>query len=158
EKAGVLEIEMNAVSGNPWWTLPENFDVPLLFFMKDNSNTLIQPDRQFTASVQTQITVAGPHNAKGVILLGPFSSKQDEMDRLVCPGKKSPHNAPLLLTISWEPPPLCSQKGAQFCSTMFSHSQLYDGSKDDDIQLEYRSAALNPPWRLLLSSRLQHTI
>lgn len=34
EKAGVLEIEMNAVSGNPWWTLPENFDVPLLFFMK----------------------------------------------------------------------------------------------------------------------------
>lgn len=35
-----------------------------IYLLYTNSNTLIQPDRQFTASVQTQITVAGPHNAK----------------------------------------------------------------------------------------------
>ncbi|XP_076413215.1 KH homology domain-containing protein 1-like [Peromyscus maniculatus bairdii] len=74
---------MDGVNKNAWWTLPENFDVPLVTFIDEaqgehifghldlylsriqlHSNTLIQMERWFTASGQTRVTVVGPLRAK----------------------------------------------------------------------------------------------
>lgn len=37
KKVQMLEEEVNAITKNPWCTLPENFDVPLMFLMKKNT-------------------------------------------------------------------------------------------------------------------------
>ncbi|XP_059137405.1 KH homology domain-containing protein 1-like [Peromyscus eremicus] len=74
---------MDGFNENAWWTLPENFDVPLVTFIDEaqeehifgpedlylrrielHSNTLIQLERWFTASGQTRVTVVGPLRAK----------------------------------------------------------------------------------------------
>ncbi|XP_052599751.1 KH homology domain-containing protein 1-like [Peromyscus californicus insignis] len=74
---------MDGFNENAWWTLPENFDAPLVTFIDEaqeehifghedlhlrsielHSNTLIQLERWFTASGQTRVTVVGPLRAK----------------------------------------------------------------------------------------------
>ncbi|XP_037055464.1 KH homology domain-containing protein 1-like [Peromyscus leucopus] len=78
---------MDGINENAWWTLPENFDAPLVTFIDEaqeehifvvcsghedlylrsielHSNTLIQLERWFTASGQTRVTVVGPLRAK----------------------------------------------------------------------------------------------
>ncbi|XP_036024005.1 LOW QUALITY PROTEIN: KH homology domain-containing protein 1-like [Onychomys torridus] len=76
-------MEMDGVNENAWWTLPENFDAPLVTFIDEaqekhifghedlhlrsielHSHTLIQLERWFTASGQTRVTVVGPLRAK----------------------------------------------------------------------------------------------
>nr|XP_042126409.1 KH homology domain-containing protein 1-like isoform X1 [Peromyscus maniculatus bairdii] len=76
-------MKMDAINENAWWTLPENFDAPLVTFIDEaqeehifghddlylrsielHSNTLIQLERWFTASGQTRVTVVGPLRAK----------------------------------------------------------------------------------------------
>ncbi|XP_028723938.1 KH homology domain-containing protein 1-like [Peromyscus leucopus] len=76
-------MEMDGFNENAWWTLPENFDAPLVTFIDEaqdqqifghedlhlrsielHSNTLIQLERWFTASGQTRVTVVGPPRAK----------------------------------------------------------------------------------------------
>ncbi|XP_028723940.1 putative KHDC1-like protein [Peromyscus leucopus] len=76
-------MEMDGFNENSWWTLPENFDDPLVTFIDEaqeehifghedlhlrsielHSNTLIQLERWFTASGQTRVTVVGPIRAK----------------------------------------------------------------------------------------------
>ena len=38
----MLEIEIDVVNENPWWTLPENSDVPLVFFMEEDHVVAIE--------------------------------------------------------------------------------------------------------------------
>ncbi|XP_037055467.1 putative KHDC1-like protein [Peromyscus leucopus] len=88
-----LLMDIDGVNENACWTLPENFDVPLVTFIDEaqeehifeilflyfvcsghedlhlrsielHSNTLIQLERWFTASGQTRVTVVGPLRAK----------------------------------------------------------------------------------------------
>ncbi|XP_076413220.1 KH homology domain-containing protein 1-like [Peromyscus maniculatus bairdii] len=78
-----LLMDIDGFNENAWWTLPENFDVPLVTFIDEaqgehifghedgylrsielHSNTLIQLERWFTASGQTRVTVVGPLRAK----------------------------------------------------------------------------------------------
>lgn len=39
----MLQLEMNGVNKNPWWTLPKIFDVPLVFFMEEDHVVAIEP-------------------------------------------------------------------------------------------------------------------
>ncbi|XP_059137408.1 KH homology domain-containing protein 1-like [Peromyscus eremicus] len=74
---------MDGFNENAWWTLPENFDAPLVTFIDEaqeehifghedlhlrrievHSNTLIQLERWFSTSGQTRVTVVGPLRAK----------------------------------------------------------------------------------------------
>ncbi|XP_037055466.1 putative KHDC1-like protein [Peromyscus leucopus] len=78
-----LLMDIDGVNENACWTLPENFDVPLVTFIDEaqeehifghedlylrsiqlHSNTLIQLERWFTSSGQTRVTVVGPLRAK----------------------------------------------------------------------------------------------
>ncbi|XP_076413211.1 KHDC1-like protein [Peromyscus maniculatus bairdii] len=78
-----LLMDIDGFHENAWWTLPENFDDPLVTFIDEaqeehifghedlylrsielHSNTLIQLERWFTASGQTRVTVVGPLRAK----------------------------------------------------------------------------------------------
>ncbi|XP_069868270.1 KH homology domain-containing protein 1-like [Dipodomys merriami] len=66
-----------------WWTWPENFDAPLVFYLTEqqekdifghgdaflpciekHSHTLIQLEPWFTATGHTQVTVVGPPKAR----------------------------------------------------------------------------------------------
>ncbi|KAL1764322.1 KH-likey domain-containing protein 1 [Sigmodon hispidus] len=76
-------MEANGVNENAWWTVPKNFEDPLMMFIDEgqeelifghgdlylrrievHSNTLIQLERWFTPSGQTRVTVVGPFRAK----------------------------------------------------------------------------------------------
>ncbi|XP_048210480.1 putative KHDC1-like protein [Perognathus longimembris pacificus] len=70
-----------------WWTWPENFDAPLVFYlteeqqtrvfglgdaflrrMEEHSHTLIQLEPWFTAAGHTRVTVVGPPRARQWLL------------------------------------------------------------------------------------------
>ncbi|XP_037700114.1 putative KHDC1-like protein [Choloepus didactylus] len=72
-----------ATTEKTWWTVPENFKAPLVFYMEEdqeerifglsdadlhlievNSCTLIQLEGWFTATGQTRVTLVGPPKAR----------------------------------------------------------------------------------------------
>uniref|UniRef100_A0A8C9QB54 KH-like RNA-binding domain-containing protein n=1 Tax=Spermophilus dauricus TaxID=99837 RepID=A0A8C9QB54_SPEDA len=78
---------MSTLGKKAWWTWPENFHSPLVFYMEEelgkhvidhgdkylpsmevHSPTLIQVEPWFTATSQTQVTVIGPHGARQWLL------------------------------------------------------------------------------------------
>ncbi|XP_077015364.1 KHDC1-like protein [Tamandua tetradactyla] len=79
----VEAVHQMATRENPWWTVPENFSVPLVFYMEEDqeerifgrldadlrrievhSCTLIQLEGWFTATGQTRVTIVGPPKAR----------------------------------------------------------------------------------------------
>ncbi|XP_032130303.1 KH homology domain-containing protein 1 isoform X1 [Sapajus apella] len=82
-----MDMGTSGLLKKPWWTLPENFDAPMVFHMEEdqeelifghsdtylrciemNSRTLIQLESWFTATGQTRVTVVGPHRARQWLL------------------------------------------------------------------------------------------
>ncbi|KAM9665226.1 putative KHDC1-like protein [Trichechus inunguis] len=76
-----------ALTENSWWTMPENFVAPLVFYMdeeleerifgpwdadlrciEEHSHTLIQLEQWFSASGQTRVTIVGPIRARQWLL------------------------------------------------------------------------------------------
>uniref|UniRef100_A0A8C9PG80 KH-like RNA-binding domain-containing protein n=1 Tax=Spermophilus dauricus TaxID=99837 RepID=A0A8C9PG80_SPEDA len=74
---------MSTVGEKAWWTLPENFHSPLVFYMEEDlekhifgqgdkylrsievhSHTFIQLEPWFTATGQTRVIVVGPPRAR----------------------------------------------------------------------------------------------
>uniref|UniRef100_A0A2K6G9R8 KH-like RNA-binding domain-containing protein n=2 Tax=Propithecus coquereli TaxID=379532 RepID=A0A2K6G9R8_PROCO len=82
-----MDMETSTPGKKPWWTMPQNFRVPLVFYMEEDqeelifgqsdtylrcieehSYTLIQLERWFTATGQTRVTVVGPPSARQWLL------------------------------------------------------------------------------------------
>nr|XP_020136339.1 putative KHDC1-like protein [Microcebus murinus] len=80
--AECVDIETSAPSKKPWWTVPENFRAPMVFYLEEDqeelifgqsdtylrcievhSYTLIQPESWFTATGQTRVILVGPFSA-----------------------------------------------------------------------------------------------
>ncbi|XP_076715601.1 KHDC1-like protein [Callospermophilus lateralis] len=78
---------MSTLGQKAWWTLPENFQSPLVFYMEEDlekhvfgqgdkylrsielhSHTLIQLEPWFTATGQTRVIVVGPPRARKWLL------------------------------------------------------------------------------------------
>ncbi|XP_075859688.1 KH homology domain-containing protein 1-like [Microcebus murinus] len=82
-----VDMETSAPGKKPWWTVPENFHVPMVFYLEEgqeelifgqsdtylrcievHSYTLIQLESGFTATGQTRVTVVGPYSARQWLL------------------------------------------------------------------------------------------
>ncbi|XP_032129771.1 KH homology domain-containing protein 1-like [Sapajus apella] len=108
-----MDMGTGTVTEKPWWTLPENFDAPMVFHMEAdqeelifghsdtylrciemNSRTLIQLESWFTATGQTRVTVVGPHRARQWLLhmfccvgsRDPYRHARGRYPRLNCGG------------------------------------------------------------------------
>ncbi|XP_019507078.1 PREDICTED: KH homology domain-containing protein 1-like [Hipposideros armiger] len=93
-------METMAYSKGPWWTIPENFCLPLVFYMEEDqeerifghldadlhhlevhSHTLIQLEGWFTATGQTRVTVVGPLEARQWLFLMIWSMESWDPDQ-----------------------------------------------------------------------------
>ncbi|XP_075859687.1 KH homology domain-containing protein 1-like [Microcebus murinus] len=78
-----VDMETSAPGKKPWWTEPENFHAPMVFYLEEaqeelifgqsdtylrcievHSYTLIQLESWFTPTGQTRVTVVGPYRAR----------------------------------------------------------------------------------------------
>ncbi|XP_075859692.1 KH homology domain-containing protein 1-like [Microcebus murinus] len=82
-----VDMETSAPGKKPWWTEPENFHAPMVFYLKEgqeelifgqsdtylrcievHSYTLIQLESWFTPTGHTRVTVVGPFSARQWLL------------------------------------------------------------------------------------------
>nr|XP_045013527.1 putative KHDC1-like protein [Jaculus jaculus] len=78
---------MGTLGNQPWWNVPENFDMPLVFYIEAeqedfifgpadtylrsievHSQTLVQLESWFTVAGHTRVTVVGPRRAREWLL------------------------------------------------------------------------------------------
>nr|KAF6462101.1 KH domain containing 1 [Molossus molossus] len=95
-----LDMETRAYGEEPWWTVPKNFHLPLIFYMEEeqeerifgrqdadlhrvevHSHCLIQLESWFTATGQTRVTVVGPPEARQWLCLMVWNLESGDSDR-----------------------------------------------------------------------------
>ncbi|XP_036121768.1 putative KHDC1-like protein [Molossus molossus] len=96
----LLDMETRAYGEEPWWTVPKNFHLPLIFYMEEeqeerifgrqdadlhrvevHSHCLIQLESWFTATGQTRVTVVGPPEARQWLCLMVWNLESGDSDR-----------------------------------------------------------------------------
>ncbi|ELK00156.1 KH like proteiny domain-containing protein 1 [Pteropus alecto] len=94
------DMETRTCSEEPWWINPENFYLPLVFYMEEDqeerifgrldtdlhcievhSHTFIQLEGWFTATGQTRVTIVGPPEARQWLFLMILSMGSWDLDQ-----------------------------------------------------------------------------